>query len=324
MGLQLFVTCRFNMITSFLTYARCELNLSAHTVLAYSKDLNEWQEHLTGGNNDIEFKPEDVTSNDIRSWIAHLSDKKLSPVTIKRKMSSIRAFYRYMARRNGLTTDPTHSIKIIRAPHPLPRFIDSAQLNTVIDQAVEDSNNTPPSRDDTDSFNRLRDDLIVTMLYTTGLRAAEIVGLMDADVDTRRCELKVLGKRNKERIVPFGNELATMIEHYRTQRRMTTACSTTDTFFVRADGQPIYYKLVNRAVHTALDGQVTAPKRSPHVLRHSFASDLLNNGANLNAVQKLLGHASLASTQIYTHVSYRDLQNNYQHAHPRALKKNKP
>lgn len=310
------------MIKSFLTYARCELNLSAHTVTAYRRDLDDWRRFVTGDDRgDREFDPVDLTANDIRAWIAHMSDHGLSPVSIKRKMSSVKAFYRYLARRHGLTVDPTHTIKIIRTPRPLPRIIDSAQLNRVIDRAVADTSDDADSEDRKVTFEQLRDNLITTMLYTTGLRASELVGLLDSDVDTCRRELKVLGKRNKERIVPFGDELAAMIDHYRHQRKLTTACSTTDTFFVRADGRPVYYRLVNRAVHAALDGQVSSPHRSPHVLRHSFASDLLNDGADLNVVQKLLGHASLSSTQIYTHVSYRDLQNNYQHAHPRALKK---
>ncbi|MDE6131284.1 MAG: tyrosine-type recombinase/integrase, partial [Muribaculaceae bacterium] len=158
------------------------------------------------------------------------------------------------------------------------------------------------------------------MFYTTGMRAAELIGLRDADVDTRRCELKVLGKRNKERIIPFGQELQEMIELYRTLREKEIPGLQADEFFVRPDGQPVYYVLVNKAVHSLLDGRVSATKRSPHVLRHSCATDMLNNGADLTAVQRLLGHASLATTQIYTHLSIRDLKNNYKLAHPRAQK----
>lgn len=289
--------------------------MSAHTVTAYKRDLADLCEFLGAGAADgADFDPKSVTTNDLRAWMAHMSENGLSPVSIKRKMSSVRTFYRYLARRHGLDTNPTRGLRSIRAPRTLPAFIDSSQLNGVIDTAVDDA-------DQCDDFTTLRDDLIVTMLYTTGLRASELVGLLDCDVDTRRCELKVLGKRNKERIVPFGDELSAMIDTYRKARRHATACSTTDTFFVREDGEPIYYRLVNRVVHAALDGNVTSQRRSPHALRHSFASDLLNNGADLNVVRKLLGHASLASTQIYTHVSYRDLQNNYKHAHPRAQKR---
>ncbi|MDE6459066.1 MAG: tyrosine-type recombinase/integrase [Muribaculum sp.] len=174
---------------------------------------------------------------------------------------------------------------------------------------------------DTDDFNQVRDRLIVDMIYTTGLRASEVTGLLDADIDTARGELKVLGKRNKERIIPFGPELAKMIAQYRNLRASTVPPPAADEFFVRKSGEPIYRKLVYNAVHNALSGHTVARRQSPHVLRHSFATDMLNNGADLYSVQQLLGHQSLATTQVYTHITYRELKQNYQQAHPRALKK---
>ena len=174
-----------------------------------------------------------------------------------------------------------------------------------------------------DDFETVRDALIVNMLYTTGMRAAELVDLDDGKVDCLACELKVHGKRNKERIIPFGKELKEMITRYRQIRNSTIGNSApADPFFVRPDGKRVYYQLVYRVVRRTLSAaRVSSSRRSPHVLRHSFATDMLNDGADLTAIQKLLGHNSLATTQRYTHLSYRELQQNYQLAHPRAQKK---
>ena len=158
------------------------------------------------------------------------------------------------------------------------------------------------------------------MLYSTGMRRAEIIGLADTAVDSIRHELKVLGKRNKERIIPFGKELADAIDAYRATRRRETGIDRPDTFFIRADGSPLYPMLVERIVKEALTGHTHATRLSPHTLRHSFATDMLNNGADLSGLQKLLGHASLETTQVYTHITYRELKQNYKLAHPRAQK----
>lgn len=155
------------------------------------------------------------------------------------------------------------------------------------------------------------------MLYSTGMRASELTGLLDADVDTRRGELKVLGKRNKERIIPFGDELTQMITLYRTLRPASTARQ----FFLQPDGTQLDYRRLLGIVRGELAGRVRASRPTPHALRHSFATDMLNGGADITAVQRLLGHASLATTQIYTHLSYSELQHNYKLAHPRAQKK---
>ena len=168
-------------------------------------------------------------------------------------------------------------------------------------------------------FTAVRDRLVVMMLYETGIRRAELIGLKDCNVDTAKCEIKVHGKRDKDRIVPFGAELKEWIDAYRVLR--DTECRGNETFFVRPDGKPLYSTLVYRIVHEALIEAGGCSKFSPHVLRHSFASALLNNGAQLMSVKELLGHESLASTQVYTHITFSELKDNYKHAHPRALKK---
>lgn len=298
-------------IDSFLTYIRCELALSELTLRSYGIDLRQWADYVTGGKPD-ELRAVDVTTSDIRSWLASVASEGVSQRTVRRKLQSVRAFYRYLVRRHGVTANPAAEVQLSRSPKNLPVFLRSREIAALID---EDNDNICPN-----DFTQVRNALILLMFYSTGMRVAELMSLKDVNVDTRRSELKVHGKRNKERIIPFGTELREKIEHYRNLRAIVVK-GPVEEFFVRPTGEPLYYMLVNRLVHTALDGRVNASKRSPHVLRHSFASDMLNSGADLVAVQKLLGHSSLETTQVYTHITYNELKNSYKLAHPRALKK---
>lgn len=297
-------------MTDFISYIRCELGYSAHTVAAYESDLGSFALFLTGGKL-AEFEAESVTAADVRAFVARLSADGASPRTIRRKVSALRTFYTYLCRIDALNANPVERIATARIPRQLPVFVRSDELNRVID---DDGGAYDPADPDD-----VRNRLIIDMLYSTGIRCSELVSLRDAAVDTGRCELKVLGKRNKERIVPFGAELRDMIIRYRQLR--PCGPGTGGEFFTRSDGRPLYRKLVYNVVHSALEGRAHAARLSPHVLRHSFATDMLNNGADLKAVQELLGHSSLGTTQIYTHVTFRDLQQNYQLAHPRAQRK---
>lgn len=290
---------------SFLKHIRCELNYSARTVASYSYDLGQW-ERFTAEAFGESFDPLRVELNDIRLWVARLSSEGLSVGSIRRKVQTLRALYAYLMRQGLTTANPAEELATARLPKRLPRVIRPEEMENVIDESVDQSD-----------FEELRNHLIITLLYSTGIRASELTGLMDANVDCRRRELKVLGKRNKERIIPFGNELHDMITLYRSKR----PSGSDPEFFVRDDGRALSYYLLNKIVKGQLDGHTTSPHRTPHVLRHSFATDMLNNGAEITAVQQLLGHQSLATTQIYTHLSYRELQQNYQLAHPRAQKK---
>lgn len=290
---------------SFLQYIRCELNLSAHTVLAYSTDLKQWED-FTIENFGEDYNPLKVDTNDLRMWVASMASSGISSRSIRRKIQTIRALYKYLVKRRGAKANP--AAELIPAPirKRLPSVIKPDELARILDEDYDASN-----------LNEVRNRLIVNMLYATGMRASELTTLRESGVDNVRRELRVLGKRNKERVIPYGGELANLIEVYRALR----PAADDDIFFVDDNGQPISYANLLKIVHSQLDGRVSASKRSPHILRHSFATDMLNGGADITAVQKLLGHTSLATTQIYTHLSYKELVNNYQLAHPRAQKK---
>ncbi len=298
------------MIDEFLKYLEAELGLSVNTLSAYATDLRQWTEYICHKRAVEHFDPSTVSSTELRGWLAKLGKDGLTPRTLRRKAQSLRAFYSYLMRHCRLSVNPASELTLAKIPKHLPVYVRQEETNAMIDAEV----------DDTD-FTAVRNSLIIDMLYTTGIRCSELTGLRDADVDVARGELKVLGKRNKERIIPFGKDLTDRIIAYR-HLRSEAGIGCCATFFVRDNGLPLYRKLVYNVVHRAMvDNGVHASRMSPHVLRHSFATDLLNDGADLNAVQQLLGHASLSTTQIYTHLSYRELKHNYQLAHPRAKKK---
>lgn len=294
------------LIESFIKYIRYELNLSTYTVLSYSNDLKQFKAYLTCGGNE-RFDALSVTSNDGRAWLTQLSYEKNTARTVRRKLQSLRAFYKYLLKRKLIETSPVEDIEVAKVPKRLP---DCLRLNNV-DELFNQEDKA------VDDFNACRDNLILLMLYTTGIRRSELIGLRDTDVTAG--ELKVHGKRNKDRIVPFGNELRMAIAGYRQLRNEKVGV--TEMFFVRETGEPLYPTFVYRLAHRRLREVGGGKRYSPHVLRHTFASAMLNAGAQLNSVKELLGHESLAATQIYTHVTYRELKSNYEHAHPRAIKK---
>lgn len=297
------------LIDRYLTYLRCELNYSVHTVSSYSRDIRQFAEYCGQGGIE-EFDPTIASNSDVRGWLAKLTQEGDTRRTLRRKVQSLRSLYRYLMLIGATDSNPAFDISIARPTAALPTFIRKEEINHLLDEPY-----------DTDDLIESRNRLMLMILYTTGMRRAELIGLMDSNIDTGRCELKVLGKRNKERIIPFGDELRAMIEHYRDLRRKS-GIGEAPYFLTRRNGAQLYPKIVNMVVKDALDpDEIHAAKRTPHVLRHTFATDMLNNGADINAVQQLLGHTTLSTTQIYTHISYRELKQNYQLAHPRALKK---
>lgn len=296
------------MIDAFLRHIATEQGLSANTVAAYRRDLLQWRDYATDSGH-YDLRPETTSPSDLRQWIASLSRQGISQSSIKRKLQALRAFFRYMMQRHGLASNPAAMVISPKMPKRLPVYVRPEETAALIDVEV-----------DPDDVIAVRDRLIINMFYSTGIRCSELIDLKDCNVDTVKGELKVHGKRNKDRIVPFGHDLGNMIQQYRTLRDSMTP-PVGDSFFTRQSGEPLYRRLVYRLVHDSMDGTVHAQRRSPHVLRHSFATDMLNAGADLTAVQQLLGHQSLTATQIYTHISYRELKQNYQLAHPRAQKK---
>ncbi len=295
-------------LESFLRYLRYEKNYSSCTVLSYKNDLQQFMDFRSAVRSDAETMP--VEPDDIRNWVVELSEQGISARTIGRKISALRSYYKYALSRGIMAQSPLANIKLPKAKKTLPSFVRPDAMNSLLESS---------SADAATGFIAMRDALMVEMLYETGMRRAELVGLRDVAVDNRSCEIRVLGKRNKERIIPYGEMLRSRIEQYRECRDRQVGCC--EMFFVRESGEPVYAQLVYRVVRAALCRVSTLRKNSPHVLRHSFASALLNDGAGINSVKELLGHSSLASTEVYTHITFEELKQNYKQAHPRAVKK---
>ncbi|MCH4154824.1 MAG: tyrosine-type recombinase/integrase [Muribaculaceae bacterium] len=295
------------LIESFLKYLRYELNLSTYTVLSYKNDLRQFTDFIAGG--EEKFEPKGVTQNDVRAWMVQLANSGDVARTVRRKVQAVRALYKYLMKHGEVDADPAADIELAKIPKKLPSYIRQSSMDTLLAEPIDEND-----------FIAVRDRLIVLTLYSTGIRRAELIGLLDSNVDTDSCEMKVHGKRDKDRIVPFGDELRDAIEHYRKLRdkEVGKACTT---LFVRPNGEPLYPSLVYNTVHNALLTVGGGQKLSPHVLRHTFASAMLNGGAGIDSVKELLGHESLAATQVYTHITFSELKNNYKLAHPRAQKK---
>lgn len=294
------------MIESFLKYIRYEKSYSSHTVLSYKTDLEQFRDFLiiqTGV-----FEPEKITSEEIREWIIALMDVGERPSTVNRKASALKSFFRYLKINGLIDSNPTQKIILPKKAKPLPVFFQEKELDKCLEVSKKDT-----------TFEGVRNSLIVEMIYQTGLRRSEIVNLKDRNVDTKKCNLKVLGKGNKERIVPFGADLADRIDAYRRFRSEQIGIDP-ETFFVDGQGKElnefkVYYNV------RKLMGEVSAQrKKSPHVLRHTFATTLLNDGANINSIKELLGHESLAATEVYTHSTFEQIKNIYEQAHPRGKK----
>lgn len=294
-------------IEKFAQHIQYEMNLSPLTVASYRRDLEQFVAFVTADGKRA-FDAASIDSQDVRAWIVSLSRRGIAARSIRRKVQALRAYYRYLQRQGVVESNPAAEVELSKLPKRLPAMVRETSLDTLLDAPL-----------DATDFVAVRDRLVVMMLYETGIRRAELIGLRDADVDLEASTIKVLGKRNKHRIVPIGKELGTLIEDYRGLR--DSQAGTTDAFFVTPKGQQLYPSIVYHIVHDSLAQVGGGSKLSPHVLRHTFASSMLNHGAQLNSVKELLGHASLAATQVYTHVTFSELKNNYKLAHPRAQKK---
>lgn len=294
------------MINEFLKYLQFEKRVSAHTILAYENDLQQFRKHLL--NTSESDLIENASHLDIRSWVASLTDEKLAATSVNRKIASLRAFYRFLLRQEIRDLDPTKKIIALKTKKTLPRFVKEGEISTVLESPL-----TPF----TDTFEGIRDKTILEVLYATGMRLSELINLTDNSVDLYNNTIKVLGKRNKERVIPIHRSLVTLLKAYK-ERRNSEVDASSECFFVTEKGERCYPMMIQRLVIRYLRENTTVEKRSPHVLRHSFATHMLNQGAEINAVKDLLGHASLAATQVYTHNTIDKLKKAFEQAHPKA------
>lgn len=287
----------------FLGYLRLEKNYSENTIINYRIDISEFELFLKSLDDDL--KLESVDADVVRMWIGVLADK-YAATSVNRKLSSLKAFYRYLLRRKIVETDPAEALSGLKRKKILPVFVRTREMDRLLDEI-----------DFGASFEGVRNRLMIEVLYSTGMRLSELINLKDADVDFEMSVLKVLGKRNKQRLIPFGEELRQDMMDYVEVR--DCCCRNKDSyFFLRKDGKKVYPSLVYSVVKNGLAKVVTLRKRSPHVLRHSFATSMLNNGASLTSVKELLGHERLTTTEIYTHTTFDELKKIYKQAHPRA------
>ena len=294
------------LIDSFLDYLRYERNYSNYTIEAYSKDLRQFEEYVKV-NKDNRFAPDEVDADLVRCWIVSLMDDKMSPVSVNRKLSSLKSFFKFLMKQGSISVNPLRLITGPKTKKPLPYFIKDKEMELLLDGDGFG-----------EDFEGVRNRLVLEMLYDTGIRRSELIGMRDSDVDSETMQIRVTGKRNKQRLIPFAEGLKNLIQAY-TEVRNREVGSESGWFFVRKNGEQLSVSIVYTIVKDKLSEIPTLAKRSPHVLRHSFATSMLNNGAELNAVKELLGHSSLASTSVYTHTTFEELKKVY-HAHPRAKK----
>jgi len=294
------------LVERFLEHLAYEKRSSALTVKAYGQDLRQFTDFLKQA---VGLdRPELANDKAVRAWMMSLLEGGTGPRSVNRKLSSLRAFFKFARTVGEVSADPTDLIEPPKTPKRLPEFVEEQRMDQLLSKAEWP-----------DTFDGLRDRVTVELLYGTGMRLAELMGLTPADFDFRRKTLRVLGKRNKERIIPMADPLVDLLQAYLDERdRLHPAPGRAAPLLVRNSGEPVPRRSVQRLVAHYLGTVTSQKKRSPHVLRHTFATHLLNNGADLNAVKELLGHAGLAATQVYTHNTVEKLRKAHQQAHPRG------
>jgi len=288
-------------IEAFLNYIKYEKRYSKHTLKSYTVDLNQFNSFCILSNTEIIVADHKI----IRAWIFSLIEKNISTRSVNRKISTLKSFYKFCLKENSIEHDPLNKVIKPKVSTKLPSFVKENEMNLLLDGSYFEND-----------FEGVRNHFIIELLYSTGMRLSELLNLKIADFDKNY--LKVLGKRNKERIIPISNNLIALLNKYLSLRNQIDVKEPIDYLFLTEKGKKLYPKLVYRLVNQKLNLVSTIQKKSPHVLRHSFATNMLNNGADLNAIKELLGHANLAATQIYTHNSFEKLKSIYNQAHPRA------
>ena len=293
------------LIDAFLKYLRFERNYSEKTIVSYGIDLKEFGDFLR--EKDLGEDLTKVDAGDVRSWMVDLMGKGRAATSVNRKLSSLRSFYRFLLKKKEIEVNPMLKVVGPKKKKTLPSFLREQEMDRLLDEISFEEN-----------FEGCRDRLILEMFYATGMRLSELIGLNDADIDFSARLLKVTGKRDKQRLIPFGDELELDLLKYIKVRNETFPEREIESLFVYEDGKRMYPNQVYRIVKRNLSKVVTLKKRSPHVLRHTFATAMLNDNAELRAVKELLGHKSLATTEIYTHTTFEELKKVYEQAHPRA------
>ena len=290
---------------SFLQYLQVEKGYSPHTVCSYQNDLNQFFAFIEKAGSEV--FPADISSADVRAWIVSMMDNSISSSSVHRKISCLRIFFRYLRKEGIIHHDPMDRVVLPKRKKKLPVFVGEDALNNLLDKYEFGSD-----------FSGIRNRTIIEMLYLTGMRRAELIGLKNNDVDLSAATIKVTGKRNKQRIIPIVKSFIGRIEEYIKVRDDLFPHDHEEWFFLTNKGNKLYDKFVYNTVKCYLTMVTTIEKRSPHVLRHTFATHMLNNGADLNSIKELLGHANLSATQIYTHNTFEKLKKVYKQAHPRA------
>jgi len=292
---------------SFLDYLRFEKHYSQHTVRSYDNDIGQFFSFINMHKGPFEMG--DITSSDVRSWMISMLDKGYSTVTVHRKISSLRTFFRFNMRAGMIKVNPVENVVLPKRHKRLPVFLEETSLDRLLD-----------NYNFGEGYSGMRDRTIIETLYTTGMRKAELIGLKINDIDIENRTVRVLGKRNKERIIPLISSFCSNLSHYIEMRKENFPDLTENWLFLTDRGNKLYDKFVYNTVKRYLEMVTTIEKKSPHVLRHTFATHMLNHGADLNSVKEILGHANLSATQVYTHNTFEKLKRVYKQAHPRANK----
>lgn len=291
-------------IESYLNYIMCERKFSSYTIANYKEDLKQYEDFvisLTG-----EFDPLNPDVDVVRAWMAEMAKQKLKATTIKRRLCALRSFYKYLRRERLVTNNEISLIPSPKVPKPLPVWVTERQMDSIIDD-VEFGND----------FEGKRDRLLVDLIYSTGMRRSEASALKTADVDFGNKVIRITGKGNKMRLVPFGQEIETLLKEFIEEKKHLLGCDT-ESLLTDENGEGLPPRKVASIAHSYLSTIPTLAKQTTHVLRHSFATNMLANGADLMAVKELLGHASLQSTEVYTHLTPQEIISNYKQAHPRS------
>jgi integrase/recombinase XerC len=298
----------------FIRYIKFEKRYSPHTVSAYQSDLDQFMLFLNNPGNAIVVPepiithPNQITYHDIRNWMVSMIDHKLTGRSVNRKMATLRKYFKFLLQEGVITQNPASKIRSQKIPKHLPVVVEGTSLTQMLDNDIVTD----------DDFEGMRNKLVVELLFGTGIRLAELLGLKDSDINDYEGTLKVLGKRNKERIIPINTELRILLGRYLELKKNQNFHNISVMLIVTSKGTDAYRQLIYLIVQKYLSNISTQTKRSPHVLRHTFATSLLNNGADLNSIKELLGHANLSATQIYTHNSVERLKSIYKQAHPKA------